>query len=311
MNTKNAIRLTMAGIGVVLIAAACDQGTTSPRVDGTTLVAGGLASAVGDVIPKPAATDLGELYVICKTGPSATFNISAGSLSGSAFTVNDGECRVAYEGGGTTMTLSSSENVPAGVQLDSVKLTQLTCGLGVGTDCDSGSYPDISGPTKVFTGPLAGAATSTSFSGFVGGTGPTGSRTQKGLSGVLVEYFDSLIPVTGGEGCTPGFWKNRGYRLGWPSPYSPTDSYDTTFGVTSSFGGTLLEALNGRGGGEVALGRHAVAALLNAASSSVDYDLTVAEVIAAVQSAYTSGDFESVKDDLAVYNELEAPGFCD
>lgn len=129
--------------------------------------------------------------------------------------------------------------------------------------------------------------------------------------GVLVTFENTFTPTGGGEGCTPGFWKNRGLRLGWPAPYAPGDSYDTVFGVTSDFGGTLLAAVRRGGGGETALGRHAVAALLNAASSNVDYDLSEAEVIALVQGAYSSGDFEGVKDELEGFNEQNAPGFCD
>ena len=61
------------------------------------------------------------------------------------------------------------------------------------------------------------------------------------------------------------------------------------------------------GGGEKALGRHAVAALLNAASPDVDYAYTEAEVIAAVQNAYATGDFNRVKNDLEYQNELGCP----
>lgn len=139
-------------------------------------------------------------------------------------------------------------------------------------------------------------------------TVPTITRNF-GDRGWVFVFFNEEIQ-RGDEGCTPGFWKNRGYRLGWPS-YSPADDYATTFGVASSFTATLLEALNQGGGGEYALGRHAVAALLNAASPDVDYFYTEAEVIAAVQNAYATGDFEGTKDDLAGWNEQEAPGFCD
>ena len=137
---------------------------------------------------------------------------------------------------------------------------------------------------------------------------PTITRSF-GDRGWVFVFFNELTPG-GGEGCTPGFWKNRGYRLGWPT-YDPYADYATTFGVPSSFTATLLEALDQGGGGEYALGRHAVAALLNAASPDVDYDYSEAEVIAAVQDAYATGDFEGTKDDFEGYNEQEALGFCD
>ena len=151
----------------------------------------------------------------------------------------------------------------------------------------------------------------------VAGTPDTGtSGAVDGDSGVLVYYINELIP-TGGEGCTPGYWKNHAgadshSKGGQKKPsswegFSPTDGFDATFGVVSSFGGTLIQALIRGGGGENALGRHAVAALLNAAHSGVDYDLTVAQVIAMVQGAYSSGDFESAKNTLASLNEQGCP----
>ena len=45
-----------------------------------------------------------------------------------------------------------------------------------------------------------------------------------------------------------------------------------------------------------ALARHAVAALLNAASPDVDFDFTTAEVIDLVQDAFASGDFETAQE---------------
>jgi hypothetical protein len=128
--------------------------------------------------------------------------------------------------------------------------------------------------------------------------------------------FGYIAPPVGGEGCTPGYWKNHAGLLkkngdyqkdSWAGTgYAVGDLYDATFGVTSSFGGTLIEALNRGGGGENALGRHAVAALLNAASS-VSYMYTPAQVIAAVQAAYASGDFEGTKNDFAYENEMGCP----
>jgi len=148
------------------------------------------------------------------------------------------------------------------------------------------------------------------------GSGTNGaSGIISGPNGVLVEFLNTYI--VGGEGCTPGYWKNHAgiYSQGkggqskpsaWEG-YNPTDSFDATFGVSSSFGGTLIEALKRGGGGEIALGRHAVAALLNAANSGVDYDLSEAEVIAAVQAAYASGDFDTTKTMLAEFNEQGCP----
>ncbi len=104
----------------------------------------------------------------------------------------------------------------------------------------------------------------------------------------------------GGEGCTPGYWKNiEMHGCEWVT-YSTTDDFDTVFG-TNYFNPdrTLLEALQTGGGGYDALGRHAVAALLSAASHDVDYPLSVSQV----KSAVRAGN----KSLLSGYNELGCP----
>ncbi len=113
----------------------------------------------------------------------------------------------------------------------------------------------------------------------------------------------------GGEGCTPGYWKQRHHECNWVG-YDTDDSFDAVFGVTSSHGLTLRGALRQGGGGENALGRHAVAALLNA-SGNVESDYTTAQVIAKVQEAYASGNFGPIKNMLAAANEQGCPlGNC-
>ena len=87
----------------------------------------------------------------------------------------------------------------------------------------------------------------------------------------------------------------------------PSDDYETVFGVDASFSKTLLGALEQGGGGEKALGRHAVAAILNAANTDVSYAYTEAEIISLVQQAYASGDFNGIKDQLALENERGCP----
>jgi len=74
--------------------------------------------------------------------------------------------------------------------------------------------------------------------------------------------------------------------------------------------GTLLDNLKLGGGGLNALGRHAVASLLNASSPDVDpvaaFD-TVAEVIAAYQAAYDSQSYSTTKDMFEASNEAGCP----
>ncbi len=109
-------------------------------------------------------------------------------------------------------------------------------------------------------------------------------------------------------GCTPGYWKQKHHFGSW-SGYSTTAKYNSVFGVTSSLGAnaTLLQALETGGGGEKALARHATAALLNASNPAVGSKFTPEQVIAIVQSAYSTGAFESAKNLLEKENETGCP----
>ncbi len=118
----------------------------------------------------------------------------------------------------------------------------------------------------------------------------------------------------GGEGFTPGFWKN--HTEDWMG-YDPTDSYADVFGVTvhakvlklgdKNDDGelSLLETLNLRGNSIKSFYRHSVAALLNAAHPNVDYAFTETEVKDMVQEAFATGAFETFKLRFEVQNELE------
>jgi hypothetical protein len=108
------------------------------------------------------------------------------------------------------------------------------------------------------------------------------------------------VAPKGGEGCTPGYWKQPQHFGNWTN-YTQGDSFAAVFGVP--YDKTLLEALKTGGGQEKALGRHAVAGLLNAANPDVSYAFTEAQVIALVQDAWATGDFESAKNLLSFENE--------
>jgi hypothetical protein len=111
-------------------------------------------------------------------------------------------------------------------------------------------------------------------------------------------------PPDGGEGCTPGYWKQPHHFDSWVG-YQPGDEFDVVFGVPYDV--TLLQAVSTGGGAEKALGRHAVAALLNAASGDVSFAFTEADVIALVQDAWATGDFKTAKDLLEDENEQSCP----
>ena len=114
-----------------------------------------------------------------------------------------------------------------------------------------------------------------------------------------------MMTYCGGEGCTPGYWKVFVHLDSWVD-YSPSDLFSSVF--ENAFPGkTLLQVLWQGGGGLNALGRHTVAALLNAASPGVEYDMTVEEVIAAFNEVYPDGDYEGLKMELEDFNEQGCP----
>ena len=129
-------------------------------------------------------------------------------------------------------------------------------------------------------------------------------RRSSATGSLTVNCTEPPPPPGGGEGCTPGFWKQSQHFDSWVG-YAPGDEFDVVFGVPYDV--TLLTALSTGGGDEKALGRHATAALLNAASPDVDYAFTEAEIIALVQDAWATGDFETAKDILEDENETACP----
>jgi hypothetical protein len=115
-----------------------------------------------------------------------------------------------------------------------------------------------------------------------------------------------VVCEPGGEyqGCTPGYWKQRHHFDSWVR-YKPRHKFNKIFGVP--YYKTLLQALKTGGGKEKALGRHAVAALLNAKTHGVNYYYTKQEIIAMVQHAWATGDYETTKNLLAAENEQGCP----
>lgn len=122
---------------------------------------------------------------------------------------------------------------------------------------------------------------------------------------VIFNNTFSAPPPVGLEGCTPGYWKQDQHLDSWPAAYTPSTLINTALSTTIFPATmTLLEALQAQGGGINALARHAAAALLNAASLGVDYPMTVADVLNAVDG---TGTIEERKDVFAGNNELGCP----
>lgn len=116
---------------------------------------------------------------------------------------------------------------------------------------------------------------------------------------------DETDTVRGGEGCTPGAWKNRLLRLDrWP--VAPDTPVANVWNVPAALeDATLLDALRFGGGPSFEdkvriLLRAATAAYLNA--RSIDYDLTADTIVDRVNDAIASGDADAV---IALAEELD------
>lgn len=111
----------------------------------------------------------------------------------------------------------------------------------------------------------------------------------------------------GGQGCTPGFWKQTQHFGSWPAQYSPNQLFSSVF--ADAFPGmTLLEVLETGGGGLEALGRHTVAALLDSATLGAQYGLSPTNVINMFNGVFgASSLYEMVKNFFAGLNEQGCP----
>ena len=133
--------------------------------------------------------------------------------------------------------------------------------------------------------------------------------------------YAASTPVPNSLGCTPGFWKNH-FPEAWPSgslhDYQSNPLFRDVFNVPAAYQNslgssrkTLYRVLRLRGGCQRALGRHAVAAVLNAASLGTDdYGLDEQEAIDLVNAALATGDcsrIEDAKNGLEASNEGSCP----
>ena len=155
---------------------------------------------------------------------------------------------------------------------------------------------------------------------FIGGQaitpfGPAGSNILYGAQGRMISFDNGGTKPcdceqTGGEGLTPGFWKNHTDL--WVT-CTPDQTLESVFDVPDHLGlddKTLLEALNFGGGTSVKgaaqnLFRHAVAAILNASHTLVEYALTSGSIIAQVNTALASNSVTTIntlKNQLDLFN---------
>jgi hypothetical protein len=254
-----------------VLAIACTESTTNPNAAGPSF----------NVTADP------KLVTVCKdaSSPAGTYDFTVAQeggrggtlLAGASFSLGAGECVDVWEA------------LPDPPQPDPavfVTVAELAPPQGVQFDSLVGNG-DADGP--FFT------------------TSPSWTVRVNYYHGALYNFFNSEVPQVGGEGCTPGYWKN--HLDSWAGTgFAPGDDFDATFGVNAFNPNiTLLAAANLGGGGLNKLARHAVAALLNAASGDVDYPQSAAGVIAAVAAAINAGTYEPLATQLDTWNNLGCP----
>ncbi len=226
-----------------------------------------LAAALNHTSPAPVVEEL----TVCKHGSAATFEVVQPSGT-TMHNLADGDCELVATGIRIDITVTEVAAEPGFMFDHGEQRSQI--GL---------SFP----PATTFPDPSITV------------------RIGNDQGHVLTFFNVPVPPPVGGEGCTPGYWKQPHHWDSWVG-YNPDDLFVDVFGVDAFPGMTLVEVA-GQGGGKLnALGRHTVAALLNA-TSSVNYDLTEQEVIDAFVAAYNSGNYNAQKNIFEGYNEQGCP----
>jgi hypothetical protein len=272
-------------LGALATAAACSQ----PMVPGSPSAVSPSASAVVRQAEFRKA-DVFKDYV-GTPGPAVTINFtvdvaSNGSIdSTGSVQLANGQCAEIWDDiTPIADTVTVTEVVPAGYTASTVTTTLVSNGSTV-------VGPSVSG---------------NSASGQVS-NGTAGDHD----TGFLVVFTNTQInipppPPTGDQGCTPGYWKQTQHFDSWPAPYTPNTLFSAVF--ENAFPGKTLDDVLGQGGGGLnALGRHTVAALLNAQSSGVAYPLTTQQIINGFNNVFPGGAYEPLKDRWAGFNELGCP----
>jgi hypothetical protein len=129
----------------------------------------------------------------------------------------------------------------------------------------------------------------------------------------------ALLSVNvGGQGCTPGYWKQDQHFDSWVH-LSPNQKFVNVFErqidirwgkkKNTEDNPTLLQALQAKGGGINALARHAVAALLNAYSLGANSAYPPEFVIAKFQDAVDRGNPQIIEMTKEMFREANE-SFC-
>ncbi|MDX2206438.1 MAG: hypothetical protein SFU57_02230 [Gemmatimonadales bacterium] len=275
----------VAIVGVVALAACA--GETSPTGDSPFAPTPSLA--VGDATD--ATPEFGKIKVCKSAGSnvSGTFTVSRVPIGAANVgtvlanpTIDPGNCIVVAED-------NSGAN-----EGSTVTITETSSGLvsiaGQRIDADLQGGPDI-----------------ISASPFTNGD----NRPLNIFHGFTIT-FENFVeppppppPPVGGQGCSPGYWKNHNFPAGFSKGQLfnsdiPGNDFENAFP-----GKSFQEVLSGRGGGLTALGRHTVSAYFNAVALGSDYELTPAEVVAKFNAAFPGGDYGALSNEFAALEDVD------
>lgn len=277
--------------------------TNTGFTDSDWAVSGNVNMTAGDDAITVATVDIiivpGSIGATENCTPALPFNLGGGALNCSySASLPNGDPRTAQmhatttDGGGRFVQTPFSFTNPTTEIDECVLVTDSQAGT-LGTVC-VGDAPKTFTYTKTI-GPFSECGPRKIDNTAVFKTNDTGAT---GSDDAQVDV-DVVCRPPGDEGCTPGFWKN--HPEAWVG-FTPSQTLESVFDVPDALGvdTVSLKAALDFGGGSGTAGasrillRAAVAALLNSASSDVDYPLTTAQVIAHVNAALASSDRSTI-----------------
>lgn len=248
------------------------------------------------VLASPLAVDITSPGTYDGTGPLTPGTIAAGTTVSSHYLHYDPANDTPTSGIGTSNGTVIFDHQIIGVIVLSTNLDNSDSALGAaGT-----------------TYPFGDANRGLEMVGFEGDSITVGCDTLKinslFVQGAIDQFrvitgTQTCTPTGGFEGCAPSVWKKSDALSYWTG-YTASNQFNKVFKVKSSDALTLRQALGKGQGDERAFQRQAVAALLNATSSIVNYAYTKAQVISIVQKTYATKNFNGARIDLASQNNL-------
>jgi len=280
--------------------------TNTGFTDSDWAVSGNVNMTAGDDAITVATVDIiivpGSIGATENCTPALPFNLGGGALNCSySASLPNGDPRTAQmhatttDGGGRFVQTPFAFTNPTTEIDECVLVTDSQAGT-LGTVC-VGDAPKTFTYTKTI-GPFSECGPRKIDNTAVFTTNDTGAT---GSDDAQVDVDVVCRPPTGDEGCTPGYWKN--HPEAWTG-FTTGQTLESVFDVPDSLGldSVSLHSALSFGGGPGTLGasqillRASVAALLNSASSGVDYPLTTAQVIAQVNAALATLDRSTILD---------------